>query len=98
MDEPAWWPPKRGDRLRHFTLREIDGKMTQVHALVHVLAVFTNPATSEKLATIAEWWPVRQRWHYETIKGWLEAREEYWPDGQDPPRKHPCICCEGDKR
>jgi hypothetical protein len=95
---PAWWPPKAGDKLRHFTLhRNNDGRLTQIHALAHVVAVFQH--AGETIATVAEWPQDRHRWVYTTIHGWLEARQSYWPDGQDPPEKHesspgnPCECC-----
>jgi len=93
-----WWPPKPGDKLRHFTLHgDDDGGTKQVHALAHVVAVFEW--NGETLATVVEWFPSRRRWNYETIRGWLEAEILYWPDGQPPPKKHerspgdPCDCC-----
>jgi hypothetical protein len=82
--EPAWWPPKAGDKLRTHAQREIDGKLTLVHALIHVVSVFDHDR--ETLATVAEWWPTKQRWNYKVIHGWLDAHEDYWPDGQSAPR------------
>ncbi len=95
-----WWPPRPGDRLRHFALHgHPDGshRVIQVHALVLVMAVFEHEG--ETLATVAEWLSRRQEWKYETIRGWLEAPDGYWPDGTPPPRPHqrgpgdPCDCC-----
>lgn len=89
-----WWPPKPGDRLRHFMLTEDrrTGKIYQIHALTLVMAVFEHEG--ESLATVAIWYPAKERWHYETIRGWLEAESAYWPEGQPPPRVHPCPCCQ----
>jgi hypothetical protein len=95
IEPAAWWPPKVGDRLRKFTLHGSGGNtVRQVHALCHVLAVFDHDG--ETRATIAEWLPTRRRWNYETI-GVIEALprfSKYWPDGQYPPTRHPCVCCE----
>lgn len=99
MKCPAWWPPKVGDKLRHFTLHtdHESGGVKQVHALVHVVAVFEH--AGESMATVAEWLPTKQRWVYETIAGWLQFNSDhYWPDGQRPGRIHgtpdrPCVCC-----
>lgn len=90
----SWWPPKVGDRLRRFTLHGAGGmRVKQVHALVRVVAVFEHDG--EIHATVAEWFPTRRRWHYETIQGWCgPAIGEYWPDGQPPPPEHrPCDAC-----
>ena len=99
-DDPSWWPPRVGDKLRHFTLHEIAGHVTQVHALAHVVAVFEH--NGETMATVAEWFPSRRRWNYETIRGWLDGRMTYWPDGQPPPERHGspgrwCDCCKDDQ-
>ena len=101
---PSWWPPKVGDKLRHFTLHSSDtesDRLVQVHALVHVVAVFEHDG--DTLATVAEWWPGSRRWNYETIRGWAEASsgESYWPNGQKPTRRHGspghwCDCCKDD--
>jgi len=97
--EPAtWWPPKPGDRLRHFTLHGAGGMtVKQVHALVHVVAVFQH--NGETLATVAEWFPTRRCWSYSTITA-LDSYprwSKFWPDGQDPPEPHgnPVLlaCC-----
>lgn len=82
--EPSWWPPKVGDKLRKHSQREIDGKVTLVHALIHVVSVFEHDG--ETIATVAEWWPTKKHWHYVVIHGWLEATQAYWPDGQKCPR------------
>jgi len=96
---PSWWPPTVGSKLRHFTLHTDPetGLLVQVHALVHVVAVFEH--AGESLATIAEWLPTRRRWIYETILGWLQNGESYWPDGQEPSKPHGspgriCVCCQ----
>lgn len=100
--DASWWPPKAGDKLRHFTLQgdpTSGWRQKQVHALDLVVAVFEHDGRT--LATVAEWFPERHRWDYETISG-LQARFGFWPDGQPPPQKHErapgvlCDCCEGD--
>lgn len=98
--DASWWPPKAGDKLRHFTLHGAGGMcIKQVHALNHVVAVFEHDGRT--LATVAEWFPTRHRWNYETISS-MQARFGYWPDGQPPPEKHEsepgvlCDCCKGD--
>ncbi len=92
-ENAPWWPPRQGDRLRHFTLQgDAATRVRQVHALVDVVAVFEHEG--ETLATIAEWWPTKQRWSYQTIHGRLEATTIYWPDGSPPPATHkPCDAC-----
>ena len=92
-DTPTWWPPKVDYKLRHFTRHTIGSDFRAVHALVYVLGVVVHAPTNQILVTIAEWLPSRQRWLYSVI-GLLEARLNYWPDGQSPPEKHPCECCE----
>lgn len=89
----AWWPPKVGDKLRHFTHHGAGGmKIKQVHALVHVVAVFEWEG--ETLATVAEWFPSRRRWSYSVINGWSDAMILYWPDGASPPESHrKCDAC-----
>lgn len=81
-----WWPPKIGDKLRHFTLHGSNGPTgtVQVDALCHVLAVFDH--AGETHATVAEWFPVRRRWHYETISIVQAHVGTYWPDGTPRPR------------
>lgn len=100
--EATWWPPKTGDKLRHFTQHGAGyGRIKHVHALSHVVATFEHEGRT--LATVAEWFPSRHRWNYETISG-LQARFSYWPDGQPPPEKHesspgvPCACCMDDAK
>lgn len=93
IEYAAWWPPAVGDKLRHFTHHGAGGmKIKQVHALVHVVAVFEHEG--DTLATVAEWFPTRRRWNYTTIFGWCEAVISYWPDGGSPPATHqPCDAC-----
>lgn len=96
----TWWPPKPGDKLRHWTQHGAGGMTVKhVHALVHVVAVFEHEG--ETLATIAEWFPSRRRWDYTTInemKAWSRW-STYWPDGESPPQPHTgsdglLACCE----
>lgn len=96
IEYAQWWPPKPGDLLRRFTHHGSDGmKIKQVHALVHVVAIFERDG--DTLATVAEFLPSRRRWLYSTIRGWCEAQlGEYWPDGQPTPvGHHPCDACRG---
>ena len=82
--DASWWPPKVGDKLRHFTLHGgSGGEVHRVHALVHVVAVFAHDGRD--LATVAEWFPSRKRWSYETISITKAQFGEYWPDGAEPP-------------
>ncbi len=86
------WPPKAGDKIRHFTQHgDSGGWPKHVHALVHVVAVFEHDG--EVLATVAEWIPSRGRWLYETIHRWLQDEPGYWPDGSQPPPNHACDAC-----
>lgn len=96
VEYPVWWPPKVGDKLRHFTHHGSGGnRIVQVHALVHVVAVFEHDG--DTLATVAEWFPTRRRWNYSTIRGWSEGMISHWPDGDQPPSSHqPCNACRAD--
>jgi hypothetical protein len=84
MSHDQWWPPKVGDKLRHATLHYCDEPAPRkVDALVHVVAVFEHAGAT--LATVAEWFPSRRRWHYETIGLAHASGLAYWPDGTAAP-------------
>lgn len=93
FEAPAWWPPKVGDRLRHFTQHSAgDMRIKDVEALNHVVSVFEHEG--ETRIVVAEWFPGRQRWHYEVLFWANVAMTEFgpadwWPDGEARPQALP---------
>ncbi len=86
MSSVLWWPPKVGDKLRHFTLHADaeNGGVKRVAALVHVLSVVEH--NGEWIVTTAEWFPSRKRWNYEVFRDILAIVGSIWPDGDEPPK------------
>lgn len=85
MELPIWWPPKAGDKLRHFTLHgdAATGGVKRVAALIHVLSAVEH--NGEWLVTCAEWFPSRKRWNYEVFNAMKAICGSIWPDGVEPP-------------
>jgi hypothetical protein len=91
----ARWPPRVGDRLRRYTLREDGGQVRQVHAPIRVVAAFHHDG--DAVAVGAERTP-GGRWSYAIILRREARLGEYWPDGQPPPAEHrPCDACAGER-
>lgn len=97
--DTPWWPPKIGDRLRHFTLHsDLNAETKQVHALCVVVAVFRH--NNRTLVTVAEHNESWNDWSYWTISESNTFMGRIWFDGP-PPKRHerspgvPCECCGG---
>ena len=82
---PSWWPPKVGDKLRHYTWQSAgSGQGTYGEALLHVLSVFEDKDGEQRLVA-AEWFPSKRRWNYEVFWWYQAALGTIWPDGTKRP-------------
>ena len=86
-ETPKWWPPKVGDDLRHSTRHGAGaGRVKEVDALLHVIAVFKDKDGAKRIVT-AEWFPTKLRWNYTIMSLFDAASGLIWPDGADKPKE-----------